>query len=115
MLKVSKILKAKKKLTYEEESKKINERKKTPEAMRSHKFQAAKWSFPNGHPRCKICEDEESMNGICPARKTADTIKDGIYSMTLDDAIKEHTKLVGILKKDDPKGLAEEIKVKEAE
>ena len=110
MLKVSALLTAKKKVTYEDESKQINERKKTPEGLKAHKFQAAEWTYPNGHPRCKICGDEESMDGKCPARKTADTIKDGIYSMTLDDAIKEHTKLVGILKKDDPKGLAAEIK-----
>lgn len=57
-----------KSVTYEEESKKINESKKTPEAQKKHKFKAAKWTYPNGHPRCKICGSEEKEGGYCEGR-----------------------------------------------
>lgn len=57
--------------SYESESKLINESKKTPEAKRKHKFEAAEWTFPNGHPRCQICGDEETVSGFCGGRKEA--------------------------------------------
>lgn len=56
---------------FEAESKEIRERAKTPEAQRPHKFEAAEWLFPNGHPRCRICGDEETESGTCPGRKRA--------------------------------------------
>ena len=28
-------------------------------------FEAAEWTHPNGHPRCKHCGDEESTDGMC--------------------------------------------------
>lgn len=57
---------------YDEESKKINESKKSPEAQKRHKFKPAEFTFPNGHPRCLICGDEETEDGMCPGRgKTA--------------------------------------------
>ena len=56
---------------YEEETERINARSKTPEARRAHKFEPATWTFPNGHPRCRICGDEEQVGGMCPGRKTA--------------------------------------------
>lgn len=30
-----------------------------------HKFKAAKWTHPNGHPRCLLCGDEESISPEC--------------------------------------------------
>lgn len=51
--------------TYESESKKIRENKKLPEASKSHKFKKAKWTYPNGHPRCIICGSEEMEDGVC--------------------------------------------------
>lgn len=43
----------------------IAENKKKPEAQKPHKFKAAKWTHPNGHPRCIICGDEERTGGVC--------------------------------------------------
>jgi len=53
------------KITYEEESKIINENKKKPEAFKPHKFKPAEWTHKNGHPRCLICGDEELTDEAC--------------------------------------------------
>lgn len=50
---------------YDAESERIRESQKTGRAKSRHKFQAAQWTFPNGHPRCKICGNEERDGGIC--------------------------------------------------
>lgn len=47
------------------ETERIRESAKTPEAKRRHKFEAAEWTHPNGHPRCKVCGDEENEDGMC--------------------------------------------------
>jgi 8-oxo-dGTP pyrophosphatase MutT (NUDIX family) len=47
------------------ESERIRENKKKPENMRPHKFVAAEWTHPNGHPRCIKCGDEERTGGMC--------------------------------------------------
>lgn len=60
--------------TYEQETERLRENKKSPEAMKPHKFKAAQWTFPNGHPRCAICMDEERTGGMCEGRKE-DVIK----------------------------------------
>ena len=60
--------------SYEEETEAIRERSKSPEAQKAHKFQASEWTLPNGHPRCRVCGDEEPEGGECSgihARKTA--------------------------------------------
>jgi hypothetical protein len=33
-----------------------------------HRFKPARWTFPNGHPRCLICGDEEMEGGMCRGR-----------------------------------------------
>jgi hypothetical protein len=58
----------KKSETYEQETERLRENKKKPEAGKPHKFKAAKWTFPNGHPRCVVCMDEEREGGICKGR-----------------------------------------------
>ena len=50
---------------YDKETAIINENKKKPQAKEVHEFKAAKWTFPNGHPRCLICGDEEPVGGVC--------------------------------------------------
>lgn len=60
---------------YERESELIRENKKKPEASKRHGFQAAKWTYPNGHPRCKVCGDEETMSGIC---NTPDELEEAV-------------------------------------
>ena len=54
------------------ETAKINENKKKPEASQRHKFKAAQWTHPNGHPRCIICGDEERTDGMCDGLKKSD-------------------------------------------
>jgi len=54
-----------KSVTYEEESKLIRERAQSQEARREHKFHPAEWTFKNGHPRCRICGEEERTGGVC--------------------------------------------------
>jgi len=34
-----------------------------------HKFKPAKWTHPNGHPRCILCGDEERTDGMCEGYK----------------------------------------------
>lgn len=55
--------------SYDDETQKIKENADL--AAKPHKFQAGKWTFPNGHPRCIICGDEETLDGQCPGRKVA--------------------------------------------
>lgn len=45
---------------YEKESEQIRENAK--KAKYPHKFEAAKWTHPNGHPRCIHCGDEERVD-----------------------------------------------------
>lgn len=47
------------------ETEEIKENKKKPEAHERHEFKAAKWTHPNGHPRCVICGQEERVDGMC--------------------------------------------------
>ena len=51
----------------DKESEVIKLNKEKPEAKKQHKFKAANWTHPNGHPRCIICGDEEGIGGICDA------------------------------------------------
>ena len=48
---------------YQEETKLIRENRK--KAKYPHKFKAAKYTWPNGHPRCIICGQEEMIDGEC--------------------------------------------------
>ncbi|RXG63624.1 hypothetical protein ES695_16410, partial [Candidatus Atribacteria bacterium 1244-E10-H5-B2] len=50
---------------YDKETAVINENKKKPLAGEIHEFKAAKYTHPNGHPRCLICGDEEPVGGVC--------------------------------------------------
>jgi GNAT superfamily N-acetyltransferase len=43
----------------------IKENELKPEAKVKHKFKAAEWTHPNGHPRCFICGQEERTGGYC--------------------------------------------------
>lgn len=66
----------KKAITYEKETEIIRENKKKPEAKASHKFKAAHWTHPNGHPRCLTCGDEERTGGVCePLTKAGPKLK----------------------------------------
>lgn len=49
----------------DEETEKIKENKKLPLANKPHEFKAAKYTHPNGHPRCLICGDEEPIGKVC--------------------------------------------------
>lgn len=50
---------------FTDESDIINTNKQKPENQRSHRFKAANWTHPNGHPRCILCGDEEPTGGVC--------------------------------------------------
>lgn len=49
----------------DQEWEEIKERRKTSAAQEQHKFQAAHWTHSNGHPRCRLCGDEERTGGRC--------------------------------------------------
>lgn len=53
----------------DKETSTIKENKKTAKAQNPHKFKPAKWTHPNGHPRCIICGDEERVGGMCEGLK----------------------------------------------
>ena len=56
-------------VTADQETEKIKVRAQTAEAQNPHKFRAAQWTHPNGHPRCHICGCEERIGGMCPGLK----------------------------------------------
>lgn len=62
---VDKKLSPKQQAEYDAETEAIRENSKKPEASKRHKFRRAKWTHPNGHPRCMTCGDEETMSGYC--------------------------------------------------
>lgn len=51
---------------FDLETEKISANKKSPEAQKPHKFQKAKWTHPNGHPRCLLCGSEQPIYDECP-------------------------------------------------
>lgn len=56
-------LTAKEKLEVEQESERIREASKS--ATYPHGFRAAQWTHPNGHPRCKLCGQEQRIGDVC--------------------------------------------------
>jgi hypothetical protein len=50
----------------EAETTKIKERRAVYGRKR-HAFKAAKWTHPNGHPRCALCMQEQRTGGYCDA------------------------------------------------
>jgi hypothetical protein len=52
-------------LTAEQETELIRHNAQEPEARAPHRFKAAQWTHPNGHPRCKVCGNEERAGGMC--------------------------------------------------
>lgn len=63
--KIEKKLSAREKAEFERESETIRENRKKAAATRPHKFKAATWTHPNGHPRCIVCGCEERVGGVC--------------------------------------------------
>ena len=66
---VEKKLTMKQRAAFEAESEKICESKKTAAAAKPHKFQAAEFTHPNGHPRCLLCGDEQREGNVCAGVK----------------------------------------------
>lgn len=50
---------------YVEETARIRARRETPEGRAPHSFVRAYWAYPNGHPRCAVCGEEEPISGAC--------------------------------------------------
>lgn len=50
---------------YVDETERIKKQSDSPEATGPHDFTAAKWTHPNGHPRCATCGHEEPIGGRC--------------------------------------------------
>lgn len=44
-----------------------------PGAQKPHPFKPAKWTHPNGHPRCLTCGDEEPVGGECQGVQKRET------------------------------------------
>jgi hypothetical protein len=66
------------KAEFEKESERIGENRRTVVAGKPHKFRAAKFTHPNGHPRCLLCGDEQREGNVCAgvkAEKSADPIE----------------------------------------
>jgi hypothetical protein len=63
---------------YIKETEEIKARREDAGA-KPHKFQAAEWTHPNGHPRCKLCGDEETMDGQCDGYKAAEFSKTALW------------------------------------
>ncbi len=70
-------------ITYEAESEIIKENKKKPAAKKKHKFKPAVWTHKNGHPRCLVCGDEETIDGPCDGRSDLEELAEkklpGLY------------------------------------
>jgi hypothetical protein len=62
---VEKKLTAAEQKDYDEETARINENKKKPEAAKPHEFKPARWTHKNGHPRCLVCGADEPTGRVC--------------------------------------------------
>lgn len=82
------LAKAKSNPAYEKETAVIRENKKKPEAKKPHDFKPAKWTHPNGHPRCLICGDEERIGGRCNVEPTAQDFAD--FEKEMDEEFPGH-------------------------
>jgi len=47
------------------ETARIKENAERPVAKQPHQFKAAKYTHPNGHPRCLTCGDEQPIGDVC--------------------------------------------------
>jgi hypothetical protein len=70
----------------------IRRNRETPAGRAPHKFQPAKWTHPNGHPRCKLCGTEERIDGMCDGSakdglKTSAPGSKGVATANLSNAI----------------------------
>src|SRR5260370_1410356 len=54
-----------KSVSYEAETERIKANKLKPAAKEQHRFKAAHWTHPNGHPRCMVCGQEQPIGGRC--------------------------------------------------
>jgi 8-oxo-dGTP pyrophosphatase MutT (NUDIX family)/GNAT superfamily N-acetyltransferase len=66
------------KTAAERESEKIRENRKSPEAQRPHDFKPARWTHPNGHPRCILCGSEERIDDRCKGYDPAERAPSGL-------------------------------------
>jgi hypothetical protein len=78
--------KSEKGISYEEESKKIRENRTKLENLQPHEFEAARWTFKNGHPRCLRCGDEERTGGVCTDAR-ARAVRDGLLKGRQDEVV----------------------------
>lgn len=83
------------KMTYEQETKQINENKKSGKASIRHEFKAAKWTFPNGHPRCLDCGQEESVSGFCEPTSGKELSK---FDSWVQDRVKNQPNVKDLIK-----------------
>lgn len=74
------------KATFEEESKTIEDNKKSDKALNPHDFVKAKWTHPNAHPRCLLCGMEEPIGGQCKGLKEHNTISKAKESVQVNSA-----------------------------
>jgi len=74
---------------YDAESDRIRSNKIKPENTGPHQFKAAKWTFPNGHPRCLRCGSEESISGWCNAPAKDDAVNKAMDSMSIEEDFDE--------------------------
>lgn len=59
---------AQERAAFEAETERIGQNREKKGA-RPHKFKAARWTHPNGHPRCIRCGGEEPVGGRCDGYK----------------------------------------------
>lgn len=71
---ISKKLTPQQQKEVDEETERI--RRNSKQAKFPHEFMPARWTHKNGHPRCLICGDEETTDGICRGLEKA-TIRIG--------------------------------------
>lgn len=63
-------------MNADQESEIIKKNQQNDTAKHKHKFKAAKWTFPNGHPRCLLCGDEERIGGYCEPLQKSDKMRE---------------------------------------
>ena len=75
---------------YVNETALIRTNAKQPENQQPHPFERAEWTWPNAHPRCLRCGEEESTDGMCSGADLAKAHGEGLPWRMVKGLVREH-------------------------
>ena len=78
---------------YVKETALIRANKQQPDNQQPHPFEQAEWTWPNAHPRCLRCGEEESTDGMCSGADLAKAHGQGLPWRLVKAHVRQHTRI----------------------